>query len=620
MSKISTILILSALLNIYSSSLASETVSSKIYVVDSIVVTEQRDETGLSRVPVSKDKFSKVLLGNGISLIRKGIFIAQDIYSEGFKRGDIEVVIDGEKYHSACPNRMDSPLTRINPLEMDRIYYSKENNSINTNLGGGLAIERIKPTNLTLIKSAYSQSLVSEESNDVAFSTMYNAFMLSGRYATGKGYENGDGNSFEELYGFSDNHTYKLGEISAVRTHGDFILRSAFTYSDNIMFPYLQMDERINRIYHGSVSYKKYKLYTNYTDHMMDNQLRISNMLMRTDVNNLTLGLVHDNFEILYRNWDSDNIIRTPMLTINNHLIPDVRYYSATYQQKHKLNDYNISYKIGFRQVHTTDAENVQFYNNLYSDASDDVRLYAFSINGYRMFSLKHNIAFKINAEISASEPTLEQLYISVRKPMGNPIWLGNPTLSQPVKYSLRPTLYTRYFNFSLYSHFVTDYITFANREVGTQKYKTYQNIDVLLTGFIWNLKYKNLQVTSGYTYAENQTSKKPVSEIAPFYLITSLSAPTYKNITVTVTHTFNDAQTRVNDEMDEYPTSSWHTFDLSLNYKYKEYLVALEIDNILDETYAQHLSYMRDPFGSGLPVTDPGMSIQLNILTNFEL
>ena len=74
---------------------------------------------------ISKDNLENVLGKNGFSLIRKGVFFAQDIYADGLKKGDINVVIDGERYHSACPNRMDSPLTRINPLDLESVDLNK---------------------------------------------------------------------------------------------------------------------------------------------------------------------------------------------------------------------------------------------------------------------------------------------------------------------------------------------------------------------------------------------------------------------------------------------------------------------------------------------------------------
>lgn len=77
--------------------------SVKVYWLDPVEVTSQKLKIGDFQSPVEKDNLSTLLGRNGFSLIRKGVFFAQDIYVDGFKRGDINVVVDGERYHSACP-------------------------------------------------------------------------------------------------------------------------------------------------------------------------------------------------------------------------------------------------------------------------------------------------------------------------------------------------------------------------------------------------------------------------------------------------------------------------------------------------------------------------------------
>ncbi len=42
--------------------------------------------------------------------------------------------------------------------------------------------------------------------------------------------------------------------------------------------------------------------------------------------------------------------------------------------------------------------------------------------------------------------------------------------------------------------------------------------------------------------------------------------------------------------------------------------LVTLEVDNITNESYYQHLSYLRNPFVSGASVWEPGMTVTLGV------
>jgi len=102
----------------------------KNYTLEQIEVSAKRINLGEANNKISKDNLGNILDKNGFSLIRKGVFFAQDIYADGLKKGDINVVIDGERYHSACPNRMDSPLTRINPLDLESVTLDKSSNNI----------------------------------------------------------------------------------------------------------------------------------------------------------------------------------------------------------------------------------------------------------------------------------------------------------------------------------------------------------------------------------------------------------------------------------------------------------------------------------------------------------
>ncbi|MBK7867526.1 MAG: hypothetical protein IPJ75_11405 [Ignavibacteriales bacterium] len=65
---------------------------------------------------------------------------------------------------------------------------------------------------------------------------------------------------------------------------------ASFTYTENISFPYLQMDEKFNRLFLQISPGKGNKIYANYTSHLMNNSLRISPMMMETDAKNLTIG------------------------------------------------------------------------------------------------------------------------------------------------------------------------------------------------------------------------------------------------------------------------------------------------------------------------------------------
>lgn len=618
------ILLLGTLVSVFVSNGSGEETfeadSSKVYLLEPIYVNARRTEFGTAEFPVSEDKFISTLNVNGFNLIRKGTFFAQDLYVDGFKRAEIPVVVDGERYHSACPNRMDSPLTRLNPLEMDIISMQKQNNSLYGGLGGYVHLHRLAPTENRNMRSAYSQSLGASAYSDLATSVNAQNHRLDIRYATGEGYDDGDGVSYKDKYGYKEDYRYTLAEgvINGVRN--EFSYRGAFTYTENVMFPYLRMDERLNRAYNGNLSYKKHKLYVTYTDHLMDNQLRVSNMFMETDARNLTVGLTSDYYEAIYRNWDADNTIITPMgMTINNHLIPDVDQFSGSLFKTYTTEQFVFSGRAGMQYSVMGDEPRLEFFKPLYPDADRSTFYLTGALTGAYQYRLNANVVAGFTGEVATTAPEIEQMYISVVKPMMNPYWAGNPTLNQPVKSGVRGMLKHKHLYAELFASHVWHYVSLVSRSAGMQPYLTYDNIDAYMLGGLVTFKNKYIKSTASYTYAQNRTTDSPLSEIPPFSLTTTVKAPSYNNMSISVTHTYADAQTRVDPNLTERKTGSWHRLDMAVSYLFKTMALSLEVENITDETYSQHLSYLRDPFSSGVSVTDPGRTFRLSLFYTIE-
>jgi hypothetical protein len=60
--------------------------SLKTYWLQPVEVSSQKLMLGNYQTPVEKDNLSSLLNRNGFNLIRKGVFFAQDIYADGFKK------------------------------------------------------------------------------------------------------------------------------------------------------------------------------------------------------------------------------------------------------------------------------------------------------------------------------------------------------------------------------------------------------------------------------------------------------------------------------------------------------------------------------------------------------
>jgi len=186
---------------------------------------------------------SEIFTKNGSALIRRGLNFTQDVYSEGFKRGDIKVTIDGEHYHAACPNRMDSPASRVNPLEMQSVEISKTSTGQGAGLYGNINYNRKQSPEDFNIGAFVTTSAISQHEYDASIRLGYLKNSLVIRYSLGSPFLNGEGKTFKDLYGYKDNYNYQNLSISLRGNASKIGYGVSFSNLQDLSFPYLQMDE-----------------------------------------------------------------------------------------------------------------------------------------------------------------------------------------------------------------------------------------------------------------------------------------------------------------------------------------------------------------------------------------
>jgi len=194
----------------YSISFSQTADTLKTYWLNALEVTAFRSTMGNKIYPAGKGDLNKLINNNGFTFIRKGVFFAQDIYSDGLKRSDITVLVDGERYHSACPNRMDSPLTRVNPLDLHEIDLTKTSFNIQSGIGGMVNFRRSYPDETVKMVSQITGTAGANKSVDAAFAISGYNHSVDVRYAEGKTYKNGDGKEFDELYNYKTLEPFML--------------------------------------------------------------------------------------------------------------------------------------------------------------------------------------------------------------------------------------------------------------------------------------------------------------------------------------------------------------------------------------------------------------------------
>lgn len=588
--------------------------SVKNYWISPIEVTAQRSIMAEANMDPSKDRLSGIFESNGFTLIRKGVFFAQDIYSDGFKKADINIVVDNERYHTACPNRMDSPLIRVNPIDIKSVELNKTNGNLLSGLGGVVNFTRAEPTKDLHYKTGISGSMGASQNIDAAFKVSGSMHSATFRYSTGLPYEDADGRTFKDLYGYKDNFKYSLFETSFLGGTGKSEYGASYIHTTDVSFPYLMMDERLNSVYSAFFSYANNKVYFNYTNHLMDNEMRVSPMTMTTDARNFTIGAVGDFYEVYYRNWDSDNrFFNNAGLNINNHLMPNTKTFSAVAQHQIEFSKIRVSGRLGAANQSMNDAESEAFFEQYYDVDKFNKWFPVFGLTADYSGLILDDLGYGVLIETGREAPNLEELYISVVKPGAKPNWSGNPNLSQPIRGALRGMLAYQNLNLELYYSHIWDYANLT-KIMSDKAVQTYKNVDAKIMGV--NLNYKSYYFDFGmsYTYGQNLTHDTPLAEIRPLEIHGKVRSSKYWNTNLFIKAVYEAEQTRVDEILKEETTPSWYRIDIGVKYELDNLMLRLEFENITNQLYYKHLSYSRNPFATGAKVFEPGRRIYMSL------
>lgn len=599
--------------------LSNESDTLRIYELPMIQITSQRGIPFVEKIQYGTDYNSDIFNKNGFSLIRRGLNFTQDLYVEGFKRGDLKVTVDGEHYHNACPNRMDAPATRINLIDLETVELTKSSSLIGTGLYGKVEYHRSKLDNEFKIKSIVNGSTGSTKDYDLSFSGEGLRSSLSFRYSSGESYKNGEGKSFKDLYGYKDNFKYSYFNGSFRSNLNPFNIEFGINYTlaNNISFPYLQMDEKSSTVYGAYIKYRTNKIYFNYTDHLMNNDLRNSSMFMETRAKNLTIGLTGNFYELVYRNWKADNYMKMMMNSVNNKLMPDVHQVGANLSENFSFNKLKIYLKGGIQYLTFKDETVKNFYEELYSSVKINRFFVSSGISISYSTQLTNDLITGVITDFSSDSPEPEQLFIAVRRMMTNPDWSGNPNLNQPYRFGLRSVINYQFLNLELFTNYVFNYIDIVKKMKMTKAVMTYENTNAILFGSNVTVKYKFLETNISYLWGENTKNKSPLAEISPLSVNTTIQIPVINALNISLYHRYDNAQKRINSSLKEFSTPAWNIIGIGLNYSWQDVHFDLRINNLLNHNYYRFLSYSRNPFSAGIPVFEPGRSVNLNVYLN---
>jgi len=588
--------------------------SVKTYQLQAIEIIERKNIQPSDKFGYGTNYESSLFDKNGFTLIRRGDNFTQDIYVEGFKRNDIKVVIDGEQYNCACPNRMDVAAARVNPLEMDYVDLSKSGSLLNSGISGKIEYHRSQITEDVKVKSFAQINSGYQNNFDLGASLNMISSNLVLRFAQGTPYKNADSKSFTDLYSYKENKKFTYANAGFRNKLGNVEAGVNFSFSENISFPYLQMDEKHSKIYSAFVSLKGNKLYFNYTDHLMNNNLRKSNMFMETSAKNITIGLTGKFYEATFRNWKADNVIAMGSNSINNDQMPNINQFGLIGAYLIESLPVKLVFKGGVQYLTIGEENRMSFFNKIYPDADKNNFYITAGLNALYSLQFSNDFITSFSADVSTDAPETEQLYIAIERLGTNPDWSGNPTLNQPLKVALRTTFNYSFLTLEGFANYVYNYVNIVKIKSLSKMAMTYENINAAIIGINFNAEIKFIGVDLSYLYGENITDSKPLSEIAPFSITSTFNLPIIYGLKISFVHRYENSMKRIDNSVSETQSSAWNTISLNSSTNIGDFTFGLEIDNLLNFNFSRHLSYVRNPFSSGVKVYDPGRSVRLTV------
>ncbi len=227
----------------------------------------QKDEMKFTRQQDLGEILSELL--PEINIVRASA-IGNDIVLRGFKRDDINVLIDGAKIYGGCPNRMDPPAMHVSAAQIESVEVKEGPFDVENfgSMGGVVNVKTKEPKegfggelSATLGSYGYKKFSANVNGGSEDFK-----FLLGVSKESGEQYEDGDGKTLVEqnwaALGMKDAYAYqaKYKDLDAYSRNVVWAkslynptdnqeLKLSF-YADkatNVLYPAFQMDAQLDK-------------------------------------------------------------------------------------------------------------------------------------------------------------------------------------------------------------------------------------------------------------------------------------------------------------------------------------------------------------------------------------
>ena len=613
----------------------------------------------------------------GVWKLRKG-GIANDVVVRGVGQRDLTVLIDGQRVHGACPNRMDPAAFHVDFSEVDRIEVAKGPFDIRNqgSLGGVVNVVTRRPEKglrLTPLLNAGSYGYVNPTVT-ASWAGDHLSVLGGSSYRVSEAFRDGTGTRFTETANYRPSaygrDAFEIGTGWARigwRSGDRHQVQLAWSRqnADSILYPFLRMDavyddtDRVSVLYEandlgGPVKGVAARVSWARVDHWMTDESRLSSVdaprgwSMGTDASTETtearfearLSEAAVGVEVGRRRWDASTAM-AGMGYREQALIPDVTTETVgLFAEGSRELGPGLRLSAGGRvdQVRSEADESI---------ANTD--LY-FAYSGTRTTSVRHTLpggtlrlgwarpnGLELTASLghSARVGEANELFLALRR-MGHD-WVGYPDLEPARNTGLDVSAAWERggvrLTGSLFYSRITDFIDVVSRDrqtpgAGNADARSWANVDATLRGIeatavapLASRVFLSGDVAwvrgTKTLNPEVGVTDKDLAEIPPLRGRVKIRYDDGR-LFGTAEGVFSDRQDHVDSSLEEEPTAGWATVNLGAGYRRGRWSLALGVTNLFDYFYTEHLSYQRDPFRSGVRVAEPGRAVFLNLSARF--
>ena len=612
----------------------------------------------------------------GVWMLRKG-GVANEVVLRGYQSRDLNVLIDGERIYGACPNHMDPPAFHVDFSEVDRIDVAKGPFDVQNqgSLGGVVNVVTRKPGNglhVTPNMAAGSWGYVNPSAT-LSYGNDAFSFLAGYSYRSSGPYKDGSGALFTERANYlptaTEEDAFRVGTAWARTTFKPakgHSIQASYTRqeSDDIYYPYLMMDavyddtDRAHLSYEwggaGALDSLSAHAYFTRVQHWMTDEFRTSSAdpnfardysmgsqaetqtgggRIEAKVRRTTLGV-----EVSRRSWDVATYMAgmgyAPQYSVPGVAVKFAGLYAETSLPLGERWTFNAGARYDWADGAADENRAPTNLYYAYNDTRSTSRTDSYPSGNVR-FVWRDGGGVEFGAGIghTARVPEPNERYFGLKRKGSD--WVGDPDLDPSRNTGLDLSVSVRrsgfYLGASLFGDSVHDYITVHGQPrihavpgVMNTIARSYVNNDATLWGGEVSAAVpvtKRLSFASELSYVRGMQDTDPaigitsknLAEMPPLRFRSSMrfNSPRWW---VEAEGVFAAAQDNVDTELLEETTPGWGIANLKGGVYWRDLALTIGVSNVFDRLYAEHLSYQRDPYRSGVRVYEPGRSIFCNI------